>query len=94
MGLALLQLLVSTIHCCTVLWHNTLLHRVVSLRALLQLLVYGDERNTLLHRVGIFGEWRALLQLTVYGGEHNTLLHRVSLYRELRALLQAFSVWR
>ena len=56
--------------------------------------MYGGEHNTLLHRVGIFGEWRALLQLLVYGGEHNTLLHRVSLYRKLRALLQAFSVWR
>ena len=56
--------------------------------------MFGDEHNTLLHRVGIFGEWLALLQLLVYGGEHNTLLHRVRLYREWLALLQAFSVWR
>ena len=56
--------------------------------------MYGGEHNTLLHRVGIFGEWRALLQLLVYGGEHNRLLHRVGIFGEWRALLQAFSVWR
>ena len=55
--------------------------------------MYGGEHNTLLHRVGIFGEWLALLQVLVYGGEHNTLLHRVGIFGEWRALLQAFSVW-
>ena len=70
----------STIHCCTVLAYieswRALLQRVafsVWHRVSYRLLVFGDEHNTLLHRVGIFGEWLALLQLLVYGGEHSTI---------------------